>query len=291
MAFPHEVLGVPWNADDATVRAAFRRAAKSYHPDLNAGDETAAQRFRQIASARDVMLKSLRLRTRLNRPPLSGPRNPTLDACDDLDEEFARRQLRPSPTITLGGVTCAVLAACVISSALVLVAPTSVSGFAGAITSAVDTERSREPSPATEPDHAALETPTVGRSESGDQPAVARGFVATEPSAAHQAKRGPAAATKKPVQDHLTSEATDPNGVRVAERATAAAGPARKTATRIAPPGPIPPARAVALPLFPPRVAATAASRLAARWARPFSICLTDEGSGRRSPCGGSATN
>jgi hypothetical protein len=291
MASPHEVLGVPWNADDATVRAAFRRAAKSYHPDLNAGDEAAAQRFRQIASARDVMLKSLRLRTRLNRPLLSGPSNLTLDACDDFDEEFARRQLRTSPTVTVGGVTCAVLAACLISGALVLNAPTSVSGFARAITSAVDTERSREPSPPTEPDRAALDNPAVGGGETGEQPVVARGFVATEPRAAHPPKRGlRAAATRKPVHDHLMGEAADPNGAHTAERATAAAGPARRTATRIARPSPIPPARGAVRLLLPPHVAARAASgsaRLAARRVRAFSLCLTDEGSGRWSPCGG----
>jgi hypothetical protein len=291
MASPHEVLGVPWNADDTTVRAAFRRAAKSYHPDLNAGDEAAAQRFRQIASARDVMLKSLRLRTRLNRPRLSGPRSLTLEASDDLDEEFARRQLRPRPTITVGGATFAVLAAGVISSTLVFVAPTSVSGFSRAITNAVGTEQARVPSPGTEPDRVALENSAVGGGESGEQPAVARSFAATEPPATHQPKRGAAAGTKKPVHDRLTGEAGNPNRARMAERTTAAVGPARRTETRIAPPGTIPPARAVARPLFPPHVAVTAASGSAGLAARPVSICLTDEGNGRWSPCAGSATN
>lgn len=46
------VLGVPWTADAATVRAAYVALAKRYHPDVAAGNpELAAYNFRQIAAA------------------------------------------------------------------------------------------------------------------------------------------------------------------------------------------------------------------------------------------------
>jgi tetratricopeptide (TPR) repeat protein/curved DNA-binding protein CbpA len=51
----YEVLGVPRHADDKAIRAAFRRAAKVHHPDLNAGDKDAELSFRQIVSAYEVL--------------------------------------------------------------------------------------------------------------------------------------------------------------------------------------------------------------------------------------------
>lgn len=46
------VLGVPWTADAATVRAAYVALAKRYHPDVATGNpELAAFNFRQIADA------------------------------------------------------------------------------------------------------------------------------------------------------------------------------------------------------------------------------------------------
>jgi curved DNA-binding protein CbpA len=52
---PYDILGVPQNANDATIKSAFHRAAKACHPDLNAGDATAEQRLRQTLAAYEVL--------------------------------------------------------------------------------------------------------------------------------------------------------------------------------------------------------------------------------------------
>src|SRR5262249_6267927 len=55
MQTSYDVLGVPRNADDETIRAAFRKAAKAYHPDLNAGDPTREKQFKQVSAAYDLL--------------------------------------------------------------------------------------------------------------------------------------------------------------------------------------------------------------------------------------------
>src|SRR5215472_387820 len=51
----YDLLGVRPNANDATIRAAFRKAVKAYHPDANAGDRTAEQRFMEITAAHAIL--------------------------------------------------------------------------------------------------------------------------------------------------------------------------------------------------------------------------------------------
>lgn len=48
---PFEVLGVQHGAEKAVVTAAYKALAKQYHPDLNPGDETAAERMKEINDA------------------------------------------------------------------------------------------------------------------------------------------------------------------------------------------------------------------------------------------------
>jgi len=55
MKTPYEVLGVPRNASDEAIRLAFRRAVKTCHPDLNAGDAAAEQQLRQIIAAYEML--------------------------------------------------------------------------------------------------------------------------------------------------------------------------------------------------------------------------------------------
>ena len=50
---PYEVLGVPHGASEEEIKNAYRRLAKRYHPDLNPGDPTAAQKMNEVNAAYD----------------------------------------------------------------------------------------------------------------------------------------------------------------------------------------------------------------------------------------------
>lgn len=51
----YDILGVSKNADKAALKRAYRTLAKKYHPDTNAGDENAAERFKEITEAYNVL--------------------------------------------------------------------------------------------------------------------------------------------------------------------------------------------------------------------------------------------
>lgn len=51
----YDVLGVSRGASDADIKSAYRKLAKQYHPDKNAGDEKSADRFKEIGEAYAVL--------------------------------------------------------------------------------------------------------------------------------------------------------------------------------------------------------------------------------------------
>ena len=51
----YEVLGVDKGADEATIKAAYRKLAKKNHPDVNPGDKDAEERFKEINEAYQVL--------------------------------------------------------------------------------------------------------------------------------------------------------------------------------------------------------------------------------------------
>jgi len=48
-------LGVKKNASTEEIRKAFRKLARKYHPDVNPGDKSAEEKFKQISEANDVL--------------------------------------------------------------------------------------------------------------------------------------------------------------------------------------------------------------------------------------------
>ncbi|HEX9019864.1 MAG TPA: DnaJ domain-containing protein, partial [Nitrospirota bacterium] len=47
----YEVLGIDRKASEADVKKAFRKLARKYHPDINPGDKTAEQKFKELNEA------------------------------------------------------------------------------------------------------------------------------------------------------------------------------------------------------------------------------------------------
>ena len=51
----YELLGVPRKATTKEIRASFRKLARKYHPDLNPGDKSSEEKFKQLQEAYDVL--------------------------------------------------------------------------------------------------------------------------------------------------------------------------------------------------------------------------------------------
>jgi curved DNA-binding protein len=51
----YKILGVSKDADTKTIRQAFRKLARQYHPDVNPGDKNAEERFKEVNEANEVL--------------------------------------------------------------------------------------------------------------------------------------------------------------------------------------------------------------------------------------------
>lgn len=52
---PYEVLGVKPDAKDEEIRAAYRKLAKKFHPDLNPGNKQAEAKFKELGTAYEIV--------------------------------------------------------------------------------------------------------------------------------------------------------------------------------------------------------------------------------------------
>jgi DnaJ-class molecular chaperone len=52
---PYAVLGLARNATEDDIRRSFRKLAKELHPDLNPGDKAAAERFKKVTAAYELL--------------------------------------------------------------------------------------------------------------------------------------------------------------------------------------------------------------------------------------------
>lgn len=51
----YKILGVDKNADEKTIKNAYRKLAKKYHPDLNQGDNKSQEKFKEVNEAYEVL--------------------------------------------------------------------------------------------------------------------------------------------------------------------------------------------------------------------------------------------
>ena len=87
----YDVLGVTRDADDATIKKAFRRLARELHPDVNRHDPDAEEKFKEAAEAYEVLSDSDRRATydRYGREGLRSAGNaPNFEAFGSVSDIF-----------------------------------------------------------------------------------------------------------------------------------------------------------------------------------------------------------
>src|SRR5690348_5328425 len=51
----YQILGVDKKANEKEIRQAYRKLARKYHPDVNPGDKSSEEKFKEINEANEVL--------------------------------------------------------------------------------------------------------------------------------------------------------------------------------------------------------------------------------------------
>ena len=86
----YEVLGVPRRSSVKEIRAAYRKLARKYHPDLNPGDKSAEEKFKEIQEAYEVLSDTKKRQMYdqfgFNTPGAGGPPPPGAGAPGNMND-------------------------------------------------------------------------------------------------------------------------------------------------------------------------------------------------------------
>jgi hypothetical protein len=103
----YRLLGLSRNASPEDVKVAYRRMARKYHPDVNQGDPTAADKFRLVQEAYQILKDAAngaippQPQTRASRtsasPPPTANRQPPTPPRQAKSEPKASPQPKPEP--------------------------------------------------------------------------------------------------------------------------------------------------------------------------------------------------
>jgi len=88
---PYELLGVARDADDTTIKKAFRKLARELHPDVNSHDPDAEEKFKKAAEAYEILSDPQRRATfdRYGHEGLrSGGQAPNFDGFGNISDLF-----------------------------------------------------------------------------------------------------------------------------------------------------------------------------------------------------------
>ena len=102
----YELLGVSRKAAQKEIRQAYRKLARKYHPDLNPGDKSSEEKFKQVQEAYDVLSdarnarcttsSALRLRARAECPARKMAATCILISADSISAAERRGRAGPS---------------------------------------------------------------------------------------------------------------------------------------------------------------------------------------------------
>src|SRR6185295_19776290 len=92
MRDPYAILGVAKTASEAEVKAAFRKLAKKHHPEQNAKDPKAKERFSELNSAYEI-LGDKKKRTQFDAGEIDADGKPKFQGF----EGFGQRGGQPGP--------------------------------------------------------------------------------------------------------------------------------------------------------------------------------------------------
>ena len=107
---PYQVLGVSPNASEDEIRQAYRRLAKKYHPDLNPGDKTAAQKMNEVNAAYDAIknpqaYRQQQAQQQATASRTAGSRRTRMAGRPGTTAPAATRTRATSPAATAGPIT------------------------------------------------------------------------------------------------------------------------------------------------------------------------------------------